>query len=405
MARRRAKSKYDARYFVEYGKWLSTFKEEMLGPDPPFAILRIEAKEKMGKTWLLAHMEEYCRSQEDRNIPVVRLNFQNPFQRDSVEDYIKLLETVKDKLQHPHLFKSFDELVQQYAIGQRNAPLSAIQNLIDELRPRFPTMGDVEKLADRLDIFLDNMSGDTLDEKLRSLIMHFYSRKMLQTLFDTVEVERPSVTFDWKSHSDALHAELGTSPRFFTSGEHEKQAINEAFFDCLSTLLAEVGNIVFLIDAYEEMSEELRQWSLEKLLPRFADERLQGLVLVAIGMIIPRDGIREFYREEPEIASVFVSLHEDSDPTLPEKLKPFELPQVEIYMEDRRGLPKNPQIGGWPEITWDHIHLFTGGVPGEVAHWADKIERELKPEVTERDSREDSFFTDTERTNRERINE
>lgn len=123
----------------------------------------------------------------------------------------------------------------------------------------------------------------------------------------------------------------------------KEDRITSAFFACLSQLATPQCRAVFLLDSYEEHTEEIDGWLRDQLLARLRDKQLASVIVVIAGATVPEFGV--------EWESVLWT----------PSLKPFTEADVREYISKRN-------LTGLDVAT---AFRMSGGLPGLLSQMAD----------------------------------
>jgi len=210
---------------TEYVDWFVNREKQrrgflkMLAGETPKRIMLVEAKEKMGKTWLIQRMRHECRV---RNIPVAHFDF-----RDRLPwDCLTIVREARDDL-NPAAFNYLTQVINHLtgASAQIN----------------------IENLSVAVNITDSQVSDSQIDV-----------RKIVPDDFNVVRVDSK------------------------TTRRYIEMQVTDAFFVCLSSL-AEGSMVVFLFDTFEEAPPEAVQWIQNQLLRRIRDDQLHNVIVIIAG--------------------------------------------------------------------------------------------------------------------------
>ena len=361
----------DEKLFVDRERELRGFSK-LLQPETPQAVMIIEADELMGKTWLIGRLCGRCQ-EEAGTIPVVRIDFKDTLERHEVQDTLSLVRLVRNKLRYPQYFQQLNTVIDSFTVASRGAGVAPIMPLIERIEQAYD-LERLERLAMWLDVVWENLSGDTLFQKAKGLVMHFRRLDALPVLIDRLEEERPNV--NWRQGLESLLGEprgargddvaggegVARDSGAFLPAEGRDLAearINEAFLACLQGLAADVRPIVFLFDGCEEAPDEAEKWIRVQLLDRLVRGELDNVVIIFAARKVP-------YGLDLEEAGVIVKTELDG----------FDEERVRKFFE----------VHG-VQVESDHIPVLTqssGGNPGMLARMVDNLRA--------KEDKEDLFF-------------
>ena len=357
--------------FVDRERELRGFSK-LLKPETPQAIMIIEASELMGKTWLIGQLSRRCREEADR-IPVVTIDFKDTLERHEVQDTLSLVRLIRNKLGHPQYFHQLNTVIDSFTVAQRGAGVVTIMPLVERIEQTYD-LERLERLAVWLDVVWENLSGDTLFQKAKGLVMHFRRLDALPVLIDRLEEERPKV--NWRQGLESLLGEPGGAQDGDVAGgegvardggaflpaegrDLAEARINEAFLACLQGLAADVKPIVFLFDGCEEAPDEAEKWIRVQLLDRLIRAELDNVVIIFAARKVP-------YSLDLDVAGVIVKTELDG----------FDEERVREFFEAHR-----------VQVDSTHIPVLTqssGGNPGMLASMVDNLRA--------KEDKEDPFF-------------
>lgn len=370
-------SYYDDQLFVDQEKKFRGF-QKLLEPATRQSVMLIEAPQDMGKSWLIGKMQRHCLQLEGK-LPVASIDFRNPRQIHEIQDYLGLVRFIRDRLiasaqesVAPH-FDNLNSTINSFSeVGARSS--GGLAQLRQQIERHF-NLDELKEITFDLGLKFENLAGETLRAKSRELVDHCQRQNILRQLVELCANTRARV--DWWQGLEELRQDADDSegtdgdsaikdsnaPVWADSDMERRRAehqINNAFFECLSTLMADTGRAAFLFDSIEAAPMAVEHWLLEELLPRLRDGQLDQLVLIVTG------------RKTPDLSEVDVK-HLVVETTL----SPFTEEHVREYFEERRN------IEGLDLRT---IILTSGGVPGALAMMADHAMTEAQDD--------DDFFSD-----------
>lgn len=366
--------RYDEWWFVNREKKYRGFLK-LLQPATRQAVMTIEAQKDMGKTWLLSKMETYC---QQENIPVTYIDFSNPRQVHRIQDVLSFIRLLRDNFKLDSTFNQLNQTINRVTNAQQEGA-----SKLDSLREKIESymlLDDIRQIAFKLQFKYDNLAGDTLRAKVRSLVQYCEQAQLLSRLIEVCMELRPFR--DWQPEKEIV-AKLYTMVSEVVLGEtapneqiidnngilrvdtqierqHLEGQLTTAFFACLEPLLAEEKKVVFLFDALESAPNEAFVWIYNELLTRVRDGQMQEALVIMSGRTIA------------DLTDL------DMKPYLVQTdLKPFSEDYIREYLVERR------KISGLDIRT---ITITSGGVPGELAIMADRAMATVDDD--------DDFFSD-----------
>lgn len=361
-------SNYTQQLFVDREKKVRGF-QKLLQPATRQAVMLIEAAQDMGKSWLVSYMQSHCLA-PDVSVPAAHVDFRNPRQIHEIQDALGLIRLLRDKLEAPEYFQDLNRTINQFTGG--HAPRDpALAGLARQLTDHF-NLDELAGLCLDLGINFEFLSGDTLPAKARALAQYAERHSLLAGLREACAARRPNV--DWKGEETAVSptpddaasetavADQGAPLLAGSDVErrHAERQINDAFFAAVARLMADKGQLVFLLDSYEAAPQEAEDWIREQLLLRLGESEIEDAVVIITG------------RKTPDLSDLPLN-----HLLVQTGLDPFTEEHIREYFEERR------QISG---LDWQTIVLTSGGVPGALAMMADH--------ALATQSEEDDFFTD-----------
>ena len=368
-------SSYEERWFVNREKKYKGFLK-LLQPQTRQAIMAIEANKDMGKTWLVNKIERYCQQLTDAPLVVAKIDFSNPRQIHKIQDQIGLIRVLRNQFKQPEYFYQLNAAINAYS--QAN-PSPKVGNPLTSLARQIEALFDLETLQNLtfdLNIKYDNLAGQTLQAKVRSLLQYCEQNNMLAPLIGLLGDLRPQV--DWETLQPPTTLSISAPAISNSQGEsikdnnailvfdsdiekqHVERKLNELFFEAVAMMMAEKGIVVFLFDAYERIPLEAEKWLYQELLVRLRDNQIKDAVIILTG------------RRTPDLSDLDIR-----HLLVQTKLEPFSEDYIREYMEEKR------QITGLDLRT---ITITSGGVPGELAMMADRAMATV--------DEEDDFFSD-----------
>jgi len=275
-------------WFVNRAKQYLGF-QKMLARETPKAIMLIEAPAEMGKTWLIQKMRHHC---DQNRIPAMHVDFRDR----RAYDYLALVRRGRDQL-GAQFFNPLTEVINQFTATEINIT-------IESHRPATPTTVSVGDIS--------NVSGG-------------------EVIIAGGDV---NIIKDNQFHiqADSEMARRAAEIR-----------INDAFFSCLTSLLAQ-SPVAFLFDSYEDITLEAEHWLRDHLLFRLGEGQLTHAIVVLAGRQIlePEAALK------PLVAKTGLDL--------------FDAEHVREYIVERRGIQG---------LDLDTIFKTSGGFPGLLAKMAD----------------------------------
>ena len=348
---------YDQLLFVDREKKFRGF-QKLLQPAIRQAVMVIEAPRDMGKTWLIGRMQRHCLKPEV-NFPVAQVDFRNPRQIHEIQDFLGLIRQVRDQLGHPEYFYELNGTINSFSEAglQDNR---ALAGLVRKIESSF-NMEELENLSFELGITYENLDGRTLQGKSRALVEYSQRHGRLSALIQQCAQLRPGT--DWWQGLERYQSGGGevetavdadtpiqdnNNPIWADSDMERRRArrqINDAFFTAVAQLMADKGQVVFLLDSFEEAPPEAERWLKEELLIRLRENQISDAVIIITG------------RKTPDLTNLDLKhLLVQTD------LDPFNEDHIREYFEERRQL-----IG----LDIRTIVVTSAGVPGALAMMAD----------------------------------
>jgi hypothetical protein len=364
-------SNYNDQLFVNQEKKVLGF-QKLLQPATRQAVMLIEAPKDMGKTWLVGRMQRHCQNPAV-NIPVAQIDFRNPREIHDIQDFLGLLRLLRNKLAQPDYFDYFNATINEFT-GPRLSAGGGLATLRQNIEKAF-ILEEIKDLCFDLDIIYDNLPGETLSAKARELVSYCQRYGILRNLIEQCVRLRGQVDW-WRGLEHYREGEMGNTAEiiptvtadsnapFRADSEMERRRaerlLNDAFFECVTRLMADRGQLVFLFDSYEAAPPEIDRWLRAELLPRLRDGQLAQAVVIVTG------------RKTPDLTELNMR-----NLLVQTGLDPFTEEYVREYFEERR------QITGLDLRT---IILTSGGIPGALAMMADYAQATSKED--------DDFFSD-----------
>jgi hypothetical protein len=303
-------------------------------------------------------MGRHCQ-EPTTDIPVVQIDFRNPYQVHAIQDRLGLVRLLRDKLEYPRYFNNLNRTINSFseAGASGNRGLAALRQKIEQ----YFNLDELTNLTFDLSINYENLPGETLQAKSRELVNYAQRHNLLRNLVELCATLRSQV--DWwqgleslrQVSSVAMEEETAeaiisddNAPIWADSDMERQRAnrqINSAFFECLAALLQDRARMALLLDSYEMAPPEADRWLRDELLPRLREGELNKLNLIITG------------RKTPDLSDLDVK-HLLVQTTL----EPFTEEDIRVYFEERR------KVSGLDIRT---IVLTSGGVPGALAMMAD----------------------------------
>jgi hypothetical protein len=277
-----------------------------------------------------------------------------------MQDYLGLLRLIRNKLNAPACFATFNSTVNSFTDAQTGSNSTGLATLRRNLEAAF-NLDELKSLCFDLTLNYENLPGEnTLNSKTRELVNLCQRMSRLSDLLNLCTEQRPQV--EWWVGLEEYRTETAVSAtmvvtstmadnnaplRLETETERRRayRLINDAFFESLTTLMAERQQIVFLFDSIEDAPAEALRWLLDELLVTLRDGKLTDLVVIITG------------RKTPDLTDLNIK-----HLIVVTSLEPFTEDYVREYFEQRR------KITG---LDWRTIILTSGGVPGTLAMMAD----------------------------------
>jgi hypothetical protein len=351
--------------------------DRLLLPETTQAVMLIEADEKMGKSWLAAKLNNSFVAKY-AEMPSVYIDFDNPLDKAKLTDHLAFIRILRNRIKFPEYFVQLNAIINQQTENQPVEKISEqLATLSDEIQAHY-TLDELERMARYHNVDWENFVGSKF-KRTYSMVHELYGRKELNLLYDRLRSERANV--DWEPYIQKI-ASMQTSKdddRPGESGGDEGRAlvamsapdqqraedkIDEAFFNALAHLLEDKPYLTFLFDSIDKATTEAYRFIEKKLIPHLLDERLRNMIIVITGRIVPDPS-------ESHVKPFIIP---------PRKLKPFTIDDITEYMA-ARNIEEQP-----PDFTWKGLHWASGGVPGELALMADRLQV--------RSSQTDSFYED-----------
>ncbi len=358
-------SSFDDSLFVDRVKKLKGF-EKLLQPQTRQSVMVIEAAPDMGKTWLVGKMRQLCQN-PTINAPVAHIDFRNPREIHEIQDVLGLVRLLRNKLDSDAYFEPLNDAISNFTVSDLGSGTRELAGLRQKIE-NFFNLDELQGLCFDLGIVYDNLAGDTLFAKSRSLAAYCLRRDMVKLLVDACTAVRPEV--DWREGLDDFWAGAGTAVAPSDNAplradsemerRHAERQISNAFFTSMAAVLVDKQPVVLLFDAHEAAPPEAQRWLRDELLPRLGDEPLKDLVVILTG------------RKTPDLTDLAIkSLIVETD------LAPFVEADIREYFEERRHIT---------DLDIRTIILTSGGVPGALAMMADHA----MPTAVD----DDDFFSD-----------
>jgi hypothetical protein len=367
-------SNFDNTLFVDRERKYRGF-QKLLQPDTRQAVMLIEAPKDMGKTWVVGKMIHHC-LQPDVSLPVAQIDFRNPRQIHEIQDFLGLIRLLRNKLDAPDHFQQLNATINQLTAAHTVQP--GLVTLREQLEQRF-NLSELADLAFNLGNIWENLSGSTLADKSRELVVYCERHQLLPQLVELCRQKRPSETWSLdlagpaSTATTAADATSDNNAPLRADSEierrHAERQINQAFFEGLAGLLKERGLAAFLFDSFEAAPPEAERWILVHLLPnlldkrkipRLGDDKKPRLVVIITG------------RKTPDVTDLNMR-----DLVVPTGLSHFNEDYIREYFEQRRNIKG---------LDYRTITLTSGGVPGVLALMADHAM------LTQQE--DDDFFSD-----------
>jgi hypothetical protein len=331
--------------------------QKLLEPATPQAVMVIEAPRDMGKTWLVAYLQDRCQ-QPDVAAPAAFVDFRHPREIHEIQDVLGLIRLLRNKLNQPAFFHELNGTINSFTSNKQEGMAGRV--MLRGMMERYFDPDDIAGLAFDLLIDFDNLPGgsrgNTKSGKIRALIEECEQQKRLAELVELCARQRPSV--DWSPvHTAASPTTLpemdeavaDQNGRLWADTEIERQRaerqINDAFFACLAQLMVAKKQVVFLFDSVEEAPDVAKNWLRHELLLRLRDGQINDAVVIITG------------RKTPDLTDLGIR-----HLLVQTSLAPFTEEHVREYFEERR------KISGLDLRT---VVLTSGGVPGALAMMAD----------------------------------
>ena len=369
---------HDESLFVDREMKLGGFRK-LLRPETPQAVMLIKGPQQMGKSWLISKMS--LSAELEAGFPVVWLDFRDACQKFQLQTCLGLIRFSRDKLKAPVCFQGLNETINSLTATPAGG-VARLKALADKVA-RFFNLDELRQLAFSLEVDWENLSPrDTKLDAAFSLARYHDQRGILPRLLARIKEQRPNV--DWEEGLNLARAEAGVDgavqdrnePLLATDDVAHKEAerrLNDAFFRALAALMAERHPIVFLIDSYEDATENARQWIEQELLLRLRDGEINDVVVIITGEVTPSLGALGMDR-----LVVKTELEPFDEKYIAQYLEKLQIP---YYDEDKEKRP-TPRHAGIHGLT-----SSSAGVPGMLA----MMTRNLLQAQSDKD---DEFFSD-----------
>ncbi len=366
-------SNFDTNLFVNQEKKFRGF-QKLLQAGTRQSVMLIEAPQDMGKSWLLGRMEHHCQA-ELTAVLVAQVDFRNPRELHEIQDSLGLIRLLRNKLGDSLHFNPLNSAINSFTEAQSGGQNRGLALVRRSLETYF-NLEELKTLCFDLGVNYDNLAGETLAGKSRELVNYCQRHNLLPDLLALCQEARPEV--DWQQGIDGL-GDTAVTPAtpttdtdlirdnntpIWADSEMERrraeQQINNAFFECLSALIQNSEQIVFLFDSIENAPDTAENWVKAELLPRLRDGQISKITIIITG------------RKTPDLTDL------DMNPLLVQtNLDPFTEQDVREYFEEKRKIP---------DLDLRTIMLTSGGVPGALAMMADH--------AMARADDDDDFFSD-----------
>jgi len=362
-------------WFVNRTKQHKRYRQ-MLANETPMATMLIEAPTGMGKTFLVKKMRYLA---EKARHPVVHIDFRTRRPYDTLWLTRYARHQISPLLHNPdEIFSDLNEVVNRFTdmnmvvLRQKNAVATIVQRgqppreVYVDFRDLEKTMlyldePEIRNLCFDLGISYDHLRGVTLRERVNSLIQDSHRLDLLGDLVVWGAEELSS--FSWWHEMDQLPAETAdASPTtaggaitdnggdFQPLGEDAKRLalkqINRAFRKAIADI-QQTHRLVFLIDSYEDHTDEAEEWMHQNLVLPLVDRQYSNMLLVIAGQDTP-----EYNEYKPLIGKT--------------GLAPFTKEHVGEYFGKRNII----------EEDIDKIYTYCRGMPGILATMADMASME-----------------------------
>lgn len=314
---------HDQTLFINRERVLRGFSR--LLETPSKSVMGVHAPQHMGKTWLMYKMQFHCQ-QDDVGIPVARVEFRDPRDMDRIVDHLGWVRLLRDRFEMPHFFGPLNELINALTsaagsasgVGPSHAsalnPLAVLAEQIGEAY----NMNELERSATHWDLQFENIGGDTIFQKAYGVVTYFHRRGNADVLQERLMEERDHI--DWQEFFDKLppHGVGISAPQILSAPrmngrdvngqggnhvadlelllppianeverKHIERRISDAFFACVETMVEQKGQVLLLIDSYEEIPQVAEQFLTEQLLPRLKEPAFEQLHVIVAGRTIP----------------------------------------------------------------------------------------------------------------------
>jgi hypothetical protein len=270
-------------WFVNREKQYLGF-QKMLAGDTAKSVMLIKAPADMGKSWLMQKMRVHC---ETKGIPVMSVSFADR----RAYDYLSLIRLTRDQM-GIHYFNAVTEAINNFTQTTVNIVGRGGGNAGVQVSGVAGSVGIEGDIAGR-DIIKDNQ-------------------------------------FFIQANSDV-------------SRRAAEIQINDTFFVCLKQLLTQ-KKAVFLLDGYDNITDEAAHWVRDYLLLRQGEGFIAGTIIIIAG------------REVPELNPTLRGIVAKTG------LELFEEKHVTEYIQNKRGLQG---------LDLPTLYRTSGGYPGLLAKMAD----------------------------------
>jgi len=295
---------YDPTLFIDRERELS-YLERLLQHERSKAVMRIQAGEWMGKSWLVGRMSMHCRESAGQTA-AAEVDFRNRREQHEVQDTLSLVRLLRGKLNHPEYFSNLNAVINSFtatqagAAGGSGAAVSALNGLAGRMEEAYD-LAELARLSHSLGVAWENVAGDTLYLKTYNLAGQLHRSGRLPELLDRLRAERGHL--DWSQGMEALAGQGAQAPDgaadAAAAAEVEDRLapltdegvcgrdlvdrrINEAFFACLAGLARDYPVALFF-DGCEQSPSEAMFWIRHELLDRLRTGELSNLVVILAG--------------------------------------------------------------------------------------------------------------------------
>ena len=226
-------------WFVNRLKQLQGFQKMMRG-ETDKCIMAIRAPAEMGKSWLIQRMRQECGA---ANLPTLYIDFRDrrPY------DCLTIVRTARDQMGAT----AFNALTQ--TINE----MTGVNIQLSTSGPAVTGGAQINVVGQQASVSGTQVSVGNVDVAGGNIIKdnHFY-----------------------------VQADSGTARRAI------EIRITDAFFACLTASATPEKKVCFLLDSYENVTEEADRWLRDNLLARLRDKQLANVIAIIAGRTTPDFG-------------------------------------------------------------------------------------------------------------------